>query len=49
MRGFIAELGKTRHGVLEDLADVIVSLQRRKEPRRDYRHFWNRLTKSKAT
>lgn len=47
MRGFVTELSKSRRTVLEDLADVIVSLKRRREPRRNYRAFWAELHKSR--
>ena len=47
MRGFVAELSKSRRAVLEDLADVIVSLKRRHEPRRSFRTFWAELNKSR--
>ena len=49
MRGFISELAKVRHGMLEDLADVIVSLRRRRQPHRSYRQFWGELSKSRNT
>ncbi len=39
MRGFAAELARARLGALEDLADVIVSLERQRESRRSYRRM----------
>ena len=48
MRGFVTGLATMRKGVLEDLADVIVSLRRRDLPTREYRLFWSQLTKRRA-
>ena len=45
MQVFVAELAKHRGRLLDDLADVIISLRRRKETRRDFRAFWDGMNK----
>lgn len=45
MQGFVAELAKHRRQLLDDIADVIISVRRRKEPRRDFNAFWNGINK----
>jgi len=49
MRGFVMELAKARRSMLEDLADVIVSVRRRSQPRRSYRRFWAELSRKRAS